>query len=137
MRDLSQLERFLEGRCSLATTYARLLICQHRSSRGRIQESTGGLVLASAEGTRGDRAREISSVKVCWFDDTGRGACRVPQSWRVLYRDDGGEFKPAKNRGSYRTEKDRFNAVGIDPAIKLEIVLEDRWSAGIQQVVID
>lgn len=88
-----------------------------------------------------DRPQEISSVKVYWFDDTGRGACRLPKSWRVLQREPGGEFRPVKTGGSYGTEKDRFNRVEFDPvktsAIKLEVVLQDKWSAGIQEVVIE
>src|SRR5262249_15693243 len=27
--------------------------------------------------------RDVSSVAVYWFDDTGRGGCRVPAEWRV------------------------------------------------------
>ncbi len=30
--------------------------------------------------------RKVASVEVYWFDDTGRGECRVPASWRLLYR---------------------------------------------------
>jgi uncharacterized protein len=33
-----------------------------------------------------DEAHELSQVQVYWFDDTGRGACRVPKSWRILYQ---------------------------------------------------
>src|SRR4051812_36700602 len=29
----------------------------------------------------------VSEAQVYWFDDTGRGGVRVPQSWRLLYRD--------------------------------------------------
>jgi hypothetical protein len=88
-----------------------------------------------------DEAQEISSVKVYWFDDTGRGECHLPKSWRVLYRDAAGELAPAKQKGPYTTEKDAFNRVELEPvrtrAIKLEIVLEEGWSAGIQEVVIE
>ncbi|MGM0485389.1 MAG: glycoside hydrolase family 127 protein [Planctomycetota bacterium] len=88
-----------------------------------------------------EQPRELSSVKVYWFDDTGRGACRVPKSWRVLYADASDEFQPVKNRGPYRTEKDQFNQVAFDPvttkAIKIEIDLREEFSAGIQEVVIE
>jgi hypothetical protein len=83
----------------------------------------------------------LSSVKVYWFDDTGRGACHLPEDWRILYRDVDGQFQPVKNRGAYGTEKDKFNEVEFAPvttdAIKLEIDLQERWSAGIQEVVIE
>jgi len=88
-----------------------------------------------------DKPHKLSSVKVYWFDDTGRGECRLPGSWRVLYRDADGQFQPIKNRGPYPVEKDTFNQVEFAPAtttaIKLEIELQEKWSAGIQEVVIE
>ncbi len=87
-----------------------------------------------------DQKHEISSVKVYWFDDTGRGACRVPKSWKVLYRNAEGKFKPIDNNAPYRTNKDTFNKVSFEPVktncIKIEIVLQERWSSGVQEVVI-
>lgn len=88
-----------------------------------------------------EQAHELSRVQVYWFDDTGRGACRVPKSWRILYQDADGEFQPVKNRGSYGTQKDQFNQVEFDPvttkAVKIEIDLQKEWSAGILEVVIE
>jgi len=88
-----------------------------------------------------DKKHKISSVKVYWFDDTGRGECRVPKSWKVLYRDAKGRFKPVNNNTPYLVEKDIFNKVGFEPVktngIKIEIMLQDRWSAGVQEVVIE
>jgi len=83
---------------------------------------------------------ELSSVQVYWFDDTGRGECHLPKAWRVLYRTSRGDFQPVKNSMPYETEKDTFNKVGFEPvrtdALKVEITLQDRWSAGVQEVVI-
>jgi hypothetical protein len=88
-----------------------------------------------------DREHEIFSVRVYWFDDTGRGACHVPESWRVLYRNDEGRFVPVKNKTAYTTKKDTFNRVHFErvqtDAILIEIELQRQWSAGIQEVVID
>jgi DUF1680 family protein len=88
-----------------------------------------------------DEAHELSQVQVYWFDDTGRGACRVPKSWRILYQADDGQFHPVTNRGPYATDKDRFNRVAFEPvsttAIKIEIDLQEGWSAGILEVVIE
>jgi DUF1680 family protein len=88
-----------------------------------------------------DEKHKISSVKVYWFDDTGRGQCKVPKSWRVLYRDGQGNFKPVDNNTPYLTEKDIFNKVGFEPVrtsgVKIEIMLQDEWSAGVQEVVIE
>jgi DUF1680 family protein len=87
-----------------------------------------------------DEKHNISSVKVYWFDDTGRGQCAVPESWKVLYRDAKGNFKPVKDSRPYLTEKDTFNEVNFEPVktdrIKIEIMLQDKRSAGVQEVII-
>lgn len=79
---------------------------------------------------------EISSVEIYWFDDTGRGQCRVPKAWRLLYRD-GDAWKPVVPTGSGRfsTEPHQFNRVTIQPvradALRLEIDLQPEFSAGV------
>jgi hypothetical protein len=87
-----------------------------------------------------EEKHEISSVKVYWFDDTGSGECRVPESWKVLYRDGEGSFKSVKNNSPYLNEKNTFNKVSFEPVktsgIKIEIMLQDGWSAGVQEVII-
>jgi len=88
-----------------------------------------------------DQKHEISSVKVYWFDDTGRGECHLPRSWKVLYRNAEGNWKPVRNDTPYLTNKDVFNKVSFEPlktnGIKIEMMLQDRWSAGMQEVVIE
>jgi DUF1680 family protein len=84
---------------------------------------------------------KISSVKIYWFDDTGRGACHLPKSWKVLYRDAEGNFKPVVNNAPYPVKKDTFNKTAFKPVktncIKIEIVLQEKWSAGVQEVIIE
>ncbi|MGH9848771.1 MAG: glycoside hydrolase family 127 protein, partial [Blastocatellia bacterium] len=58
-----------------------------------------------------EKPADVSQVEVYWFDDTGRGEVRVPQSWRVLYQD-GNEWKPVENTGAYGVAKDQYNKVG-------------------------
>ncbi len=88
-----------------------------------------------------DQRHRLSSVRVYWFDDTGRGACRVPKSWQVLYRDAGGRFIPVENSAPYGTAKDTFNEVQFKPvetdAVRIDIVLQDEWAAGVQEVIIE
>jgi hypothetical protein len=64
----------------------------------------------------------LSSASVYWFDD--RRFCRLPASWRILYRD-GDQWHPVVNRDPYSIEKDGFNRVRFDPitttAVRLEI----------------
>jgi DUF1680 family protein len=81
-----------------------------------------------------DKAVEISSVEVYWFDDTGQGDCRVPESWRVLYLIDG-TWLPVKSTGGYGLEKDGYNRVSFEPvvteALRLEVQLQPQFSGGI------
>jgi uncharacterized protein len=83
-----------------------------------------------------DQPGRVSGVEVYWFDDTGSGECRVPASWRVLYKD-GEEWKPVETAGPYGLEKDRYNTVTFGPVttsgLRLEVVLLPEWSAGIQE----
>jgi hypothetical protein len=92
----------------------------------------------STEWVQYDFASEVtvSETSVYWFDDTGQGECRVPQSWRVLYRK-GDQWVPVETSGSFGVAKDMYNAVRFSPvktsAIRLEVVLPAAFSAGIQE----
>jgi hypothetical protein len=78
--------------------------------------------------------RKVSGVSVYWFDDRGSGACRVPASWKLLYRD-GQTWKPVEAQGTYGVELDQFNLVGIKAvttdALRLELQCQPEVSAGI------
>jgi DUF1680 family protein len=81
-----------------------------------------------------EKPSRVSEVEVYWFDDGGE--CRVPASWRVLYKD-GEEWEPVKTPGPYGVEKDRYNAVAFEPVttsgLRLEVALQPEVSAGIQE----
>ncbi|MCP5524834.1 MAG: glycoside hydrolase family 127 protein [Verrucomicrobiales bacterium] len=81
-----------------------------------------------------DAPRQVSHVAVYWFDDTGRGSCRVPAAWRLLYRD-GNEWKPVVNTSEFGVAKDRFNVTTFAPvttdALRLEAQLQPDVSGGI------
>jgi hypothetical protein len=68
------------------------------------------------------RATGISTAQVYFFDD--RRFCRLPASWRILYKE-GEQWKPVANRAGYPVQKDQFNIAHFDPvlagAIRLEI----------------
>jgi hypothetical protein len=82
------------------------------------------------------KTEEVSAAEVYWFDDTGIGECRVPKSWRILYRD-GEEWKPVANIGPYGVERDKYNGVTFEKVrtngLRLEVQLQDRFSAGIHE----
>ena len=78
----------------------------------------------------------VSEAQVYWFDDTGRGGVRVPQSWRLLYRD-GAEWKAVEAAGQYGVARDAYNTVRFKPvtttALRLELVMQPGVSAGVQE----
>ena len=81
----------------------------------------------------------VSRVELYWFDDTGRGQVRVPASWRVLYKD-GDAWTPVKAAMPYGVDRDRFNVVTFSPvttpALRVEVVMQPEFSAGIQEWVV-
>ena len=87
--------------------------------------------------------KTVRTVAIYWFDDTGRGGCRVPQSWRLLYRD-GTEWKPVPFRGDHQTfsvKRDTYNRVSVLPvtttALRVELQLRERFSGGVLEWKID
>ena len=80
--------------------------------------------------------RTVKGIEVYWFDDTGRGQCRVPASWRLLYRE-GKEWKEVKLAAgsAYGTAKDTFNKIAFEPVttaeLRLEVRLQPNVSGGI------
>lgn len=79
----------------------------------------------------------LGSVAVSWFDDTGRGECRLPTSWRVLYRNAQGSWEPVKNSDPYAIRKTDPVKVAFEPvttqALKLEVQLPPGFSAGLYE----
>jgi hypothetical protein len=78
----------------------------------------------------------VTEVSVYWFDDTGQGECRVPRSWRVLYKQ-GERWLPVAATGPFGLAKDQYNVVRFKPvrtsALRLEVQLPERFSAGVQE----
>jgi hypothetical protein len=82
-----------------------------------------------------DRPRTVSTVEVYWWDERRIGAhCRVPQSWRLLYKS-GQAWTPDTGCSACGAQPDRFNRVSFDgvetEALRLEVQLQPTWSGGI------
>ena len=75
-----------------------------------------------------------SESKVYWFDDGPWGGCRVPDSWKLYYKDASGNWTEVQHPTGYGTVKGAANIVNFDPvkttAMKLEIV-QGEYSAGV------
>ena len=61
-----------------------------------------------------DQPRTLSTAEIYWFDDSGQGSCRVPASWRLLYRD-GNDWRPVEASSGYGVSPDQFNVVTFEP----------------------
>ena len=81
-------------------------------------------------------AQSVSRAEVYWFDDTGEGECRVPKSWRILYRE-GDRWIPVVNHVPYSIEKDRSTTVSFEAvrteSLRIEIELQEGFSAGMYE----
>ena len=78
---------------------------------------------------------EVSRCKVWWFDDQPWGGCSVPKSWKILYKDNNGQWQDVEGADKYTTLKGQASTVDFNPiktnAIKLEVTLPDNLSSGI------
>ena len=75
----------------------------------------------------------IGGSKVYWFDDTGRGNCRVPTSWQIEFLDSG-TWKAVGATTAYPVAKDRWCEVRFSPvtttALRLRVKMQSEWAAG-------
>ncbi len=78
-----------------------------------------------------EKPRLLSSCRVIWFDDTGRGSCRVPESAQLLVLTEGKWSKPI----AIGVAKDVDNRAVFAPieaeAVLLQVHLAKDFSAGI------
>ncbi len=74
----------------------------------------------------------LKGTSVYWFDDSGRGGCRLPKSWKMLYKKDG-EWHDLP--GPFPVKRDVACAVSFEPMVveglRIEIQLQDGWSGGV------
>jgi DUF1680 family protein len=120
---LAALNHQVEGpAASDDTTIRRFTWWSHRGTREWVQYDF-------------DRPEKVSAAEVYWWDERRiKAYCRVPKTWRLLYRTDS-DWVPVPGPSAYGTEIDRFNRVTFDPvetrALRLEVQLQPEWSGGI------
>lgn len=80
---------------------------------------------------------EVSSSTVYWYDDAPWGSCRLPRSWKVYYKNEAGEWTPVPEADAYPVSKGNPNTVHFapvsTPAVKLEVVLPEKYAAGMYE----
>jgi len=79
--------------------------------------------------------KTVNRSSVYWFDDAPWGGCRVPQSWKIYFKDKNGEWAPVENTVPYGVEKGFGNEVQFKPvttkALKIEVKLPEKNASGI------
>lgn len=79
--------------------------------------------------------QEVSFTSVYWFDDAPWGGCRVPESWKVFYKDTNDKWVAVENTTPYGTLKGQSNDVSFKPvktkALKLEFVQQAKNATGL------
>ncbi|MEX6687595.1 glycoside hydrolase family 127 protein [Danxiaibacter flavus] len=84
-----------------------------------------------------EKPASVSKVQLYWFDDGPWGGCRIPASWKVLYKDGSGNWQEVKAKDAYGIEKDKYNVVNFDAvntsALRLEVQISKDHSAGIYE----
>jgi hypothetical protein len=83
---------------------------------------------------------KVTGCSVYWFDDTGRGGCRLPVSWTVQIPDGQGGWTDVP--GLYPVAKDRlceilFQAPVSVRALRLRAVLQPGFSGGVLEWRLD
>ena len=77
----------------------------------------------------------VSTSTVYWYDDQPWQGCKVPDSWKLYYKDATGQWKEVQNPSGYGTVKGAANTVNFTPvtttAMKLELVQPVDKSCGV------
>ena len=112
----------LGGRNSADESVARFTWWAHRGTAEWVQYDFDG-------------PRKVVAASVQWFDDAGAGSCRVPQSWRLLYKEGDGWKPVPADPNAYGVKRDDWNRVAFPAvettALRLEAQLQPGMSGGI------
>jgi DUF1680 family protein len=86
-----------------------------------------------------DQPYTVSESSVYWFDDGPFGGCRIPASWKLLYKD-GDKWVPVKNTIPYEIAKDKYNKLQFEPVkttgLRIELRQPENHSAGLHEWIV-
>ncbi len=86
-----------------------------------------------------DTEQTLSESSVYWYDDSPFGGCRIPASWRLLYKE-GDAWVPVKNLTPYELVKDKYDVVKFEPvktkSLRMEIKLPKNHATGVHEWVV-
>ncbi len=80
------------------------------------------------------KSEKISAVFAYWYDDSPTGKCRIPASWRVLYRK-GDAWVPVSSLPAPSAIQNALDSIHFPPvetgAIRIEMSLQEGFSGGL------
>lgn len=82
-----------------------------------------------------NREKTVSRASVIWYDDAPWGGCRIPDSWKIYFKDLEGNWTQVEHIEKYPIEKGIPCTVSFKPvkttAVKIEIVLPKEYASGL------
>ncbi len=148
---LAMIDR-IEPASSIDHSIPRFTFWPHKGIAGGVANHTSGsgpVAGASAEPAgrewimlEFDEPRRLSEVSVYWFDDTGRGQCRVPRAWSIEWRD-GETWRAVQASGTagasaFGVERDTFNTARFQSistsGLRVTIDLQESLSTGVLEL---
>ncbi|MET0463283.1 MAG: glycoside hydrolase family 127 protein [Chitinophagaceae bacterium] len=86
-----------------------------------------------------ESAETVSETSVYWFDDAPFGGCRIPASWKVLYKK-GEEWVPVTVITADPIAKDKYNTIRFEAVkttgLKIEIQQPVEHSTGLHEWIV-
>ena len=85
------------------------------------------------------KPKTLHGVEVYWFDDTGKGECRIPESWKVSWRESDDGVICASETLAPPVKKDCFSRIAFPSdisarSLRMDVKLQERYSGGILEV---
>ncbi len=81
----------------------------------------------------------VAGAGIYWFDDTGSGQCRVPTSWKLLYKA-GDNWLPVKTTTPFGVAEDQYNEVTFEAVettgLRAVIELQADFSGGVLEWIV-
>jgi hypothetical protein len=74
--------------------------------------------------------KTLSRSTVYWYDDAPWGGCRVPEWWKLYYKNSTNQWVEVESANQYGTEKGVGNEVIFAPVTTQEMKLEVKLPAG-------
>lgn len=85
-----------------------------------------------------DKEYTVSNVQVYWLDfDHYDGNFRTPESWKLYYKTDAGQWQPVEALSHYTVDRDRYNSLDFKPVKTTGLRIVAKLRKGVSGGVIE